>query len=324
MTTSDRRVVFSAAVVAALLGAAPARADDQAAARALFNDARTLMKSAQYAQACPKLEAASKLYAGSGILINLGDCYEHLGRTASAWTEFGEAATAAERAGRDDNRDEAARRQRAVESKLSRLAIRVASPAPGIVVKRDDLPIEQGAWGVAIPVDPGTYGLSAAAPDRQPWSRSVSVTDAGSTVTVDVPELAQAPTPPAEPVAPPPLAPAPATDVAAARPSASPSYWTPRRVAAGVTTGVGVLGAAMGGVIGLVALSQYDSAKNDATGAQRHDDSTNASNLGNVATVFVAIGAAVTVSGVILWLTAPDAAVQVGTTGTGALVRGAF
>ena len=141
---------------------------------------------------------------------------------------------------------------------------------------------------------------------------------------VTVPELAAAPTPPAEPVAPPPLAPAPATDAAPAHPSASCPYWTPRRVAAGVTTGVGVLGAATGGVIGLVALSQYDSAKNDATGAQRHDDSTNASNLGNVATVFVAIGAAVTVSGVILWLTAPDAAVQVGTTGTGALVRGAF
>ena len=86
----------------------------------------------------PKLEAASKLYSGAGVLLNLGDCYEHLGRTASAWNEFGEAASTAERAGRPTDMAEALHRQRLVEPRLCRLAVSVSSRAPGLVVTRTD------------------------------------------------------------------------------------------------------------------------------------------------------------------------------------------
>src|SRR6202040_697588 len=113
-------------------------------ARALFNEARELMKAGQYDEACPKLEAATRLHEGSGLLLNLGDCYEHVGRTASAWTEFGEAASAAERQGRAVDQAEAQKRQAAIEPKLSRLAIRVNKEAPGLVVKRDGSALERG------------------------------------------------------------------------------------------------------------------------------------------------------------------------------------
>src|SRR5262245_41405440 len=98
-TCSLRRstlLITTWAVAMSILGARPAAAETpepqaQAAARALFNEARDLLKSGRYGEACAKLEGAKGLYTSAGILLNLGDCYEKIGRTASAWTEFGEA-----------------------------------------------------------------------------------------------------------------------------------------------------------------------------------------------------------------------------------------
>ena len=68
MTTCDQRrsrssrapVVALMILLASLTSAAVARAqaEDQAAARVMFEQGRELMKAGQYAAACPKLEAA--------------------------------------------------------------------------------------------------------------------------------------------------------------------------------------------------------------------------------------------------------------------------
>ena len=71
-----------AAAVSAHAPVARAQAEDQAAARALFDEGRALMKAGQYADACPKLEAARRLFTSAGILLNLADCHEKIGRTA--------------------------------------------------------------------------------------------------------------------------------------------------------------------------------------------------------------------------------------------------
>jgi hypothetical protein len=194
MTTSRQflRGPFAAlSLVSALVHAAPAAAQgqDEAAARALFLDGRQLLKAGRYDEACPKFEAARKLYTSAGLLLNLADCDEHANRTASAWTEFGDAASAAANAGRQKDEIEAKRRQAALEGRLSRLAIRVTAAARDEVVKRDGAAIDRAAWESAIPVDPGVHAIAAEAPDRSPWSASVSVTEPGKTVTVEVPEL---------------------------------------------------------------------------------------------------------------------------------------
>ena len=147
MTTCDQRrsrssrapVVALMILLASLTSAAVARAqaEDQAAARVMFEQGRELMKAGQYAAACPKLEAARKLYTSAGILLNLADCHEKTGKTASAWAEFGEAVTVATRTNRPDDADEARRRKAALETSLARIVIRVPRPAPGMVVKRD-------------------------------------------------------------------------------------------------------------------------------------------------------------------------------------------
>jgi hypothetical protein len=165
------------------------RPEDQAAARTLFEQARSLVKAGDYAAACPKFEAASRLYVSPGTLLNLGDCHEQLGQTASAWTRFGEAASVAARMGRDETAEEARRRQRAIQPRLMHVSIRVSSPVPGLVVERDGIAIAAAAWGSSLPVDAGQHRLTASAPDHEPWSTSFELSRAGETVIVDVPAL---------------------------------------------------------------------------------------------------------------------------------------
>ena len=95
----------------------------------------------------------------------------------------------AKRTNRDDDAEEATRRQAALEPTLARLTIRVAHPAPGQTVKRDGALIASAAWGAALPVDPGAHEIRAEAAGLEPWTTSISVASAGQAVAVDVPEL---------------------------------------------------------------------------------------------------------------------------------------
>jgi hypothetical protein len=195
MTKCDpRRIGLSAALSgAAVLSLfspyASAQAEDQASARALFDEGRAFMKDGRYADACPKLEAARRLYTSAGILLNLADCHEKVGRTASAWTEFGEAQTVARRTGRDADAEEARRRQTQLEPALARVVVRVAHAAPGMTVARDGTTLAPAAWGTALPVDPGEHSIRAEAPGFAPWAIRVSASEPAQVATVDVPEL---------------------------------------------------------------------------------------------------------------------------------------
>jgi hypothetical protein len=195
MTTCEARRMYACVAVScfvalsAISPSARAQAEDQAAARSLFDEGRGLMKMGHYADACPKLEAARKLYTSAGILLNLADCHEKMGRTASAWTEFGEAQTVAKRTARDADADEARRRQELLEPSLSRLVVRVSRAVPGLSVARDGTVLAPAAWGAALPVDPGEHAVLAEATGFEAWKSAVSVSNPGQVVTVSVPEL---------------------------------------------------------------------------------------------------------------------------------------
>src|SRR5262249_13171001 len=81
------------------LGATPAlaqtSASDKAAAEALFDQGVRLMKQNSFADACPKLEESERIDPAVGTLLYLGECYERVGKTASAWATFREAASLA-------------------------------------------------------------------------------------------------------------------------------------------------------------------------------------------------------------------------------------
>jgi tetratricopeptide (TPR) repeat protein len=178
-----------------------ARADtppaDKATADALFDEGHRLLAEGRAAEACPKLEESQRLDPATGTALNLGDCLEKIGRAASAYVAFGDAATLARRVGDNARAEEAERRAEALQPKLVRLAVNVpeASRFKGLAVSRDGQPLPPTQWGMPVPVDPGDHVVEATAPGRTPWRKTVPLTIPG-TAHVTVPPLAEVQHPP--------------------------------------------------------------------------------------------------------------------------------
>jgi hypothetical protein len=177
------------------LSAGADAASDAAAAQTLYDEARRLMKAGNYVAACPKLEASQKLDPGTGTQFHLADCYERIGRTASAWALFLEVAARARERQRAEQEQIARGRAAALEPKLSKLTIVVpeASRVDGLVIKRDGTPVESALFGTAINVDPGRHSISAEAPGHRRVETEVMVGPDGAHENVEIPPLQKAP-----------------------------------------------------------------------------------------------------------------------------------
>ncbi len=175
---------------------------DKEAGKALFDVAMSRMREGKIAEACQKLEESVVLYSGTGILFQLGACYETLGRTASAWRQFklvaqrsradAEAARETEAKQRATARqDEAERRAAALEQKLPKVIISVSEQARalGLELRLDDHVLSPDEWNVPLVQDEGKHGLQARAPGKQAWQKLVIVKPAPDVVTVVVPAL---------------------------------------------------------------------------------------------------------------------------------------
>jgi hypothetical protein len=211
--------------VAGLLLSPAARAADDSPARVLFKEGRALATEGKYAEACPKFEESLRLELGVGTQFNLADCWEHVGRLASAQKLFLGAAATAKAAGQAEREQVLRERASALEPRVSKLVIEVADDNPKLTVKRDQLPLEPEQFGKAVAVDPGKYEIVARAPGKKPWKKTVEISAKTPIVTVEVPALeastpqrAAAPDEAAE-KAPPPKTPAPAPVI---RPAATP------------------------------------------------------------------------------------------------------
>src|ERR1017187_9987356 len=122
-----------------LLASTAARAGDPAAAQALFDEAKQLMAQGRYIEACPKLEESQKNDAGLGTQFHLADCWQHLGRTASAWALFREVQSGARALGQTGRERVARDRALALEPWLSKIIIAPQDDAatPGLQIWRD-------------------------------------------------------------------------------------------------------------------------------------------------------------------------------------------
>jgi serine/threonine-protein kinase len=326
--------------LSALGGGARAQAGNATVAQALYDQAKGLMAKGNYVEACPKLEESQRLDPGSGTLINLGDCYEHEGRTASAWSAFLEAAAAAKNVGNTAREHAARDRAAQVVAKLSSIEIDVApaSAAPGLEVVRDGLVVDEPQRNTPIPVDPGTHTISARAEGRVPWSAEVVVKADHQTTTVAIPVLVVA-TPTAA-AAPPSLPPQPVVAPAVVPAPASPPEPVndahgglgAQRTLALVAGGVGVVALGLGTVFGVESKSKHDDADKHCDGAACRDQtgvdlSKDATRDGNIATVGLIVGLAGLGGAAVLWFTgghsnAPSTRVGLGM-GT-VSIKGAF
>src|SRR3954464_4457066 len=204
MTWRDRRRrvpgALACVLIVVVVEASPPRAvaadTDEAAARALFAEARRLAAAGDYADACPKFEASFRLNPGIGTNFNLADCFEHTGRIASAWARFLDVAAATKLAGQPEREQVAPQRAAALEPRLAHLVLAVAAPAPGLVVERDQVTVPPSSWGVALPIDPGVHTIKVTAPGKRSWSTEVRVPEGDpANLSLRWPPLAALPAP---------------------------------------------------------------------------------------------------------------------------------
>ncbi len=180
---------FTACAAICIPAAAEPSEADRGLAQALFDEARQLMATEQYAPACAKLAQSQRLAPGGGTLLNLALCHEELGRTATAWSEYNLALSQAIKDGRKDRQDIAHERIDALAASLAHLSIDVDASAPNdMTVTIDDEPLAREAWRTEIPVDPGDHRVEARATGRKSWHQTSRV-EASRTLHVEVPPL---------------------------------------------------------------------------------------------------------------------------------------
>ena len=307
----------------ALLGAtwtSPALAADsseaRAAAQVLFDQGKDLVKAGKFAEACPKFEESQRLDPRIGTQFNLADCFEHIGRTASAWTNFVDVASSTKAAGQADREQVVRARVAVLERKLSRVTVRVdGAGVAGLHVTRDGTDIGHALWGTPVPTDPGEHRIEASAPGKIAWKSTFTVGSSASSSTVSVPALANDPAafkvPEGERTAPlvGPIAP-PSGQVPDQIP---PSSGTGQRVAGGILGGVGVAGIVVGAIFGSTAGSRYDASKahcRTATlcTAEGLELVNQARGAATVSTIGIVAGGALFVGGLVVFLTAPSSA----------------
>jgi hypothetical protein len=212
-------------------------------AEALFEQGKALQASGDFAHGCPKLEEVTRLLPGKiGALLQLAECFEGAGKTASARTAY-EGAERAAVAASDPRAEQARGKIRELTPRVPRLTVVVPAVMRAwkdLKIQRDELEVGPGQWGAAIPLDPGVHTVSASASGKARWRQEIKV-EVGGVGSVEVPLLVDVGAAAAAPSAPPAAAPVHARG--------TPSWvW--------VTGGAGValLGVAAGfGVDGLMA-----------------------------------------------------------------------
>ncbi len=294
-------------LAAPLPGDEPLDDSHKATAQALFDEGMELMEQGRVEEACRDFDESQHLDPAIGTRFNLADCYERLGRLASAWVHYVGVADAAARLGQHDRAEFARRRAEALEPRLSRLHIEVTTRLPGMTVQRDGQRVGAAQWFKAVPIDPGGHEIRVEAPYHEPWRVQITVDEPGATTTVVVPALqptvvAQAEAtvlpPPAEPVVPP--------------PSTGPVDDRSRRgqmIAGLVVGGLGGATMVVGGSFGLVAIRRQDRSESACpqpaacfpAGATRLDEARRA---GTASTVLLAVGGGLLATGVVLVVTA--------------------
>jgi hypothetical protein len=269
----------------------------------LFDEGKRLYEAKDFVRACEALQQSERLDPAVGTLGLLAACYEQLGKVATAYRTYVDAADRAS-AVRDSRERYARERAAALRPRLPVLTVHGDPSVAGLVVTSDGKNIGLGAPGF---VDPGPHRIEASAPGRKPWTAEV-VAKEGAPLDVQVPALELAP---AESSAPR-LAggaggvptPPPTDRDQAAEPSSSL-----QTTLGWVTVGVGAAGIAFGAVTGVLALSKKSDLDEDPD-CPEHCDDSNAVDSYNTVRVMSGVGliagSSLAVVGAVLLLTAPS------------------
>lgn len=273
--------------------------EERALARSLFEQGRALMKEEKFTEACPKLEESQRLDPGIGTVFNLGDCLEKIGKNASAWAAFSDAADLAKRAGQPDRETVARDRANALAPKLARVKIRMNPPAPaGLELKIDGRSVGAAVLDTETPIDPGEHRISAAAPGKQPKDTAVTIAPTATVAVVDLGNLDDVPVE-APPVIGPPVHEEPQ--------ERGRSWQKPLAIGTGI---VGVVGLGLGTVFGLDASSTWSDGEklcpNDVCTSEGYTKWDDARSSATTSTIMFAVGGVLVATAIVLFVTSPS------------------
>jgi hypothetical protein len=275
----------------------PSRAQDSAGAEALFREAKALMGEGKVSEACPKFQASLELQRTLGTLMNLADCLEQDGKTASAYRNWTEAVTLATEL-KDDRLGFAEERKKAVAPRVPKLVLDVVAGPEALGVSIAGAEVASSRFGLPLEQDPGALKIEVSRDDQVLETIPTTLTE-GQTTTVklDLAAIAKKHPPKKDKVA---------------GPEARPA----QRIAGFVVLGVGLAGVTAFAVLESVALakrSEADSAGNcvDRDGKalcspQGYDLIEEAGTLAEVGQWVGIGGLAVVGVGITLVLTAPS------------------
>ncbi len=177
-----------------------ARADAQptsAQAESLFRQGKQLMGQKKFAEACDAFDASQKLDPSISTMLNQADCREQNGQLATAWGLFLDAERQT-RSSADRNAANlgkvASQRAAKLEARLSKLTISVAPDAKlaGLVVTRNTDTVDASTFNRELPIDGGSYTITAKAPGHQDFTTTVTVGSEKDAKSVSIPKLAEA------------------------------------------------------------------------------------------------------------------------------------
>jgi hypothetical protein len=187
--------LFVVAVLSIAAAPTSARAQSSTAqAETLFRQGKDLIAQGKLAEACAAFDASQKLDPTIATLLNQASCREKNGQLATAWGLFLDAErqsrSATDDAGRKLHRvatDHASK----LERRLSTLTITVPleNRVRGLEILRNNEAVDPGAWNKALPVDGGTYTITARAPGNAEWSSSVTVAAERDSKSIETPKL---------------------------------------------------------------------------------------------------------------------------------------
>lgn len=280
---------------------AAANEQDRVAAQALFEQGKELIAAGRHAEACTKFDESQRLDPGIGTQFNLADCYERVGRFASAYALYVDVAAHSKTAGQAQREAVARERAEALKPKITRLVIVIpeAVKVDGLEVQRDGTAVGSAQWGLPIPIDPGVHKVRVKAPGKQPWEGSIEVPNDAQQHAVSVPTLLNAPQQEQ-------AAPGETTTT-----DAQTSAWPLQKTLGLVAGGVGVVGLGVGGFFGLRAINKNEDSKpycddNGNCIEPGYGYREDARSAGNIATVGLAVGAVGLIGGAVLFFTAPS------------------
>lgn len=247
----------------------------QQEAKAAYGAGKKKMDAGDYAGALPDFLLADEKWPGAAPKYNIALCYDKLGKNAEAVAAYRAFIDSKPDAKYADRVIAAGKRIEELKANLEGTITLAITPAnvQGVAVKIDGT----AATGAEIKLSPGPHTVEVSAPGYQPVSQQVDVLGGK---TLSVPVMLQV-APPPEPVEP---------------PSSGSSTANVLRIAGFVSLGVGVVGGVLTAVFGVQALG----AKDDFDAAPSNDLADDAEDSALLSDVFLGVGGAFGVAGIIL------------------------